>query len=1102
MENIVKLVDTDGVIALAGVVGSDVVDLAKNFILQRQIPYVGAVSGVVDLRAPFHREFVNVRISYWDEMVAQSLYLASYGLVQRVACLYQNDTFGIAGYTALAGALANVGIQLVATGTYAVGATDMSAAVEAIAGASQKAQAVVMVALQTAIAPFIPLFASDPRTDPDCIFTVVSSGWGTTISTAIDQKYWSRLYFFFAVPLPGGTTYTIAQKFAKDFAAAGKVPGPLAFEGYVIGRLITQVLYATHQPNPTSSMFLDTVYSTRLVVLDDLVLGLYSTNWTGCSVVLCSCNAGLREVHLAQLDPAIGGLGDSLGSLRFPITDCGYPMSIVKAPLLFGQLVPSWDNGWQGVALQIGLGIAQAFAEANNNGGAQGRNFMLLQQNYSTNATYAINAFADRYPLVGVIGSVTLDTSEISVTKPTIGDFDINPDPQDDTFKKNEIAFQPTTALELMGMVQFAVTEGCPIHLRVPDMEEGSAMLDVMIKSVNSFQKVPTSASLYTTGSDVLSSIQSGCVIALGYGPDVLNWYELLPSYPNLHLLTLGASAMRLMVVLPNASSLTQASRFHFPTIITGQWNTTISDPTVSEGFKYGFVLGNAAVQAILHSEYADDSYTTSAQLVTAWYAVVAMTSGSLSFGPFYGNNCTAGKTECECNQGTRSVGIRNAASTDIESLFSTTTCHVEHAPLYESSSSTAAIAGSVVGGVVFVIIMVVSLLLTKRNNLAAPKNSSKPFCVLFTDIQSSTHLWATIPDIMAPALDIHHALIRKLISKHKCYEVKTIGDSFMCAAHTPQQAVEMSLAIQQTFYTNDWGSEAINAVYREGVAEDDDGRISRSCWNGLRVRVGIHFGQGEVKRDPVSKGYDYYGTVVNTAARIESACHGGQIGVSQEVFDALGGSLPGSVWTDLGPHELRGLSEPIRLYQILPDGPYAMRTFPPLRVEKEDQVHEALQAAEEVAVVTQDGGSTKDGGLGRDPSGISAAGDWKWVETHPLVVHGDISAEELKKNFIIALTTLSTLLSTQTNKFKEVMLKGLCDRLHVPNCGVQGAQLQRTLKGLVHRVLPATVMNTQQSIPGSSERLSVYVTGMDAGSPASSNRVVRVRGGSAADSP
>lgn len=34
-------------------------------------------------------------------------------------------------------------------------------------------------------------------------------------------------------------------------------------------------------------------------------------------------------------------------------------------------------------------------------------------------------------------------------------------------------------------------------------------------------------------------------------------------------------------------------------------------------------------------------------------------------------------------------------------------------------------------------------------------------------------------------------------------------------------------------------------------------------------------------------------GTVVNTASRVESVCHGGQVAVSGEVHDALGGVFP-----------------------------------------------------------------------------------------------------------------------------------------------------------------------------------------------------------------
>lgn len=46
-------------------------------------------------------------------------------------------------------------------------------------------------------------------------------------------------------------------------------------------------------------------------------------------------------------------------------------------------------------------------------------------------------------------------------------------------------------------------------------------------------------------------------------------------------------------------------------------------------------------------------------------------------------------------------------------------------------------------------------------------------------------------------------------------------------------------------------------------------------------------------------RGPDYYGTAVNVAARIESVCHGGQVAVSQAVYDIVGRSLPDVVWSD-----------------------------------------------------------------------------------------------------------------------------------------------------------------------------------------------------------
>eukprot|EP00667_Euglena_gracilis_P002302 EG_transcript_2302 len=868
--NVRRLLFQEGALLLAGVVGSDIALRAKPYITRDQVPYVGAVTGAAEIHSPFSREFVNLQVPYTDEMVVHALFLVQYSMVQRVACVYQANTFGQQGYTSLVAALANVGIQLVASVETPQTTAGVAAALEAIAGAPLKAQAVVLATSQEVAVQFIPLFLADSRTDSGCVFTVMTRGWGSTYRTQVDPALWGHIYFFFSAPLPGDPSWAIATHFATAFSAAGNSPDPTAFAGYLTGRLVVDVLQRTHSASPTRAMFLNEVYNDRLFVLDDLVVGMYSTNYSGCDQALCACNSGLRSVFSAQLDPATGTLGPCLGSVRYSVLQCSNPVSSVTAPLLFGQLVPNWDAGWRTVGLEIGQGIRQAFAEVNAGGVAGGRSFILLQHNYSSNATHAISALVDRYPLVALAGSVVLETDGLGAPVPSFGNFDIEADVAADPFSRREVHLQAATALEWMALAKWAAQNCSAIHLRAPASEDGEAILGVLIKSVHSFQREAASASTYSTSTDVLATTQRGCVIALGSDADVVAWYAALPAYPALHVLTLSGAAMRLMAVFPNASACPQAARLHFATTTPGRWNTTLPAVEPSEPWKYGYVLGKVVTQALIHSEYAANSYTTSAELLNAWYTVKVMTSGSLTFGPYYGDNCSAGVSECECNEGVRTVAVRTVASSAPQCLYSISTCHVVYTALAgagDTGGVVAATVGAVVGVVGFVAVgLALYLRLTRRSHSAAPKDATKPFCVLFTDIQASTHLWATVPDVMAHALSMHHLVIRKAIASHHCYEVKTIGDSFMVAADSPLPAMRLALAVQTALHEYDWGTDAIDSTYRDLLNTEERGRVSRTCWNGLRVRVGVHYGLGDVQFDPVTKAFDYYGTVVNTA--------------------------------------------------------------------------------------------------------------------------------------------------------------------------------------------------------------------------------------------
>ncbi|CDJ44999.1 hypothetical protein ETH_00028270 [Eimeria tenella] len=217
------------------------------------------------------------------------------------------------------------------------------------------------------------------------------------------------------------------------------------------------------------------------------------------------------------------------------------------------------------------------------------------------------------------------------------------------------------------------------------------------------------------------------------------------------------------------------------------------------------------------------------------------------------------------------------------------------------------------------------------RNNDAAPKDGDEPVTLLFTDIESSTALWAALPQLMADAIAAHHRVIRQLLKKYGGYEVKTIGDSFMIACRSAHSAVSLACEIQTKLLKHDWGTEALDSAYREfelaRVDTLDDyvpptARLSEeeyaALWRGLRVRVGIHTGLTDIRYDEVTKGYDYYGDTPNMAARTEAVANGGQVVATEATWWALSNDeRAGTAHTAMGPQGLRGVPFAVEMFQL-----------------------------------------------------------------------------------------------------------------------------------------------------------------------------------------
>ena len=133
---------------------------------------------------------------------------------------------------------------------------------------------------------------------------------------------------------------------------------------------------------------------------------------------------------------------------------------------------------------------------------------------------------------------------------------------------------------------------------------------------------------------------------------------------------------------------------------------------------------------------------------------------------------------------------------------------------------------------------------------------------LLFTDLKASTTLYEKIGE--APAYGLvrrHFDLLRETIAKCDGTLVKTIGDSVMAAFFDPAKAVEAAFEMHRT------------------INEDNARRGDPA----LSLKIGIHHGSCiAVNLNDI---LDYFGTAVNLAARIQKESQGGDIVVTEEIW-------------------------------------------------------------------------------------------------------------------------------------------------------------------------------------------------------------------------
>src|ERR1700742_3869450 len=140
----------------------------------------------------------------------------------------------------------------------------------------------------------------------------------------------------------------------------------------------------------------------------------------------------------------------------------------------------------------------------------------------------------------------------------------------------------------------------------------------------------------------------------------------------------------------------------------------------------------------------------------------------------------------------------------------------------------------------------------------------------------------------MRAALAAHDEVLRGAIEGHGGWLFKHTGDGVCAAFASPKSAVDAAVDAQRSLE--------------------------------LPVRMGLATGEAELRDG------DYFGAVLNRAARVMAAGHGGQVLLA----DSTAVLLSGVDLVDMGPRRLRNVPNAVGVFQVRAPG--LGTTFPPLR--------------------------------------------------------------------------------------------------------------------------------------------------------------------------
>jgi adenylate cyclase len=175
----------------------------------------------------------------------------------------------------------------------------------------------------------------------------------------------------------------------------------------------------------------------------------------------------------------------------------------------------------------------------------------------------------------------------------------------------------------------------------------------------------------------------------------------------------------------------------------------------------------------------------------------------------------------------------------------------------------------------------------------ATPEAKRTMLAILAADVTGYSRLMGDDERATMDMLDVCRGVFRKHISAHDGYVVDTAGDSVLATFASVVEAVGCAVAVQSDL-----------AKCNADLPDDRK----------MLFRIGVNL--GDVFKQ--SNG-TVYGDGVNVAARLESLADPGGIAVSESAHMQAEGKVDIG-FQDIGEHEVKNISRPVRAYRITAD--------------------------------------------------------------------------------------------------------------------------------------------------------------------------------------